>query len=112
MKYNNSKLHIGYVAQDFIEEMEKLGLDYENAPIIEISTNEQIGEDGFNSNYENSEYFDELYTIDYNECAMLTTLKLKQVVNEIIPKMQKEIEALKEQNELLKEQIRLLKEAN
>ena len=111
MKYNNSKLHIGYVAQDIIGEMEELGFDYENAPIIGISTNEQIGEDGFNSIDENSEYFDELYTVDYNECAMLTTLKLKQVINEILPRMQNEINTLKEQNELLKEQIRLLKEA-
>ena len=109
---NSNKKNLGYVAQDFIEAMEELGIDYEESSIVNIQPNEQIGEDGICSVSENSEYFEELYTLNYDECAMLTTLKVKQIVNEILPNMQAEIDALKEQNELLKEQIRLMKEGN
>lgn len=112
LTYNSNKKNLGYVAQDFIEAMEELDIDYEESSIVNIQPNEQIGEDGICSVSENSEYFEELYTLNYDECAMLTTLKVKQIVNEILPNMQAEIDALKEQNELLKEQIRLMKEGN
>lgn len=84
----NAKYQLGYFAQEVEESLYEADLS-ENDFNGLVKTIDDIVEDTGSEDFEDSEYFDVKYSLTYEQCAMLTDVKLRQVVNEIIPEMQR-----------------------
>ena len=82
---SNAKLHLGYFAQETEEALYKAGLTDKDFFGINKCNDFTMN---LNQENEDVEYLDVLYSLSYSECAILTDIKLRQVVNEIIPKLQ------------------------
>ena len=93
-----TKYELGYYAQEVEEAIRKAGLTSEEFSAVKVvkdyvDDNEEI--------QDNTEYIDNRYFLSYGQCSMLTDIKLRQVVNEILPEMQLTIINLKAQVEEL-----------
>lgn len=111
----NAKYQLGYFAQEVEESLYKADLS-ENDFNGLVKTIDDIVEDTGSENFEDSEYFDVKYSLTYDQCAMLTDVKLRQVVNDIIPEMQRkhdeEISELRAMIASLQSEINNLKGEN
>lgn len=110
-----AKYQLGYFAQEVEESLYEADLtDDDFNGLIKIVND--VVEDTETENFEDSEFFDIKYSLTYEQCAMLTDVKLRQVVNEIIPEMQKkhdeEISELKAMIVALQNEVNSLKGEN
>lgn len=103
--------HIGYFAQEVEEALYDSGLtESDFSGIVKIK---DFIDNGTNSSdiqsIDECEYFEELYTLSYPDCLMLSELKLRQVVNEIIPQLTKQINDMQSEIDSLRNEIKILK---
>ena len=102
---DEAKYLLGYYAQEIEEALNGSGLtekDFAGLSVVKDFVDES-------ENSDDNEYLDNRYFLSYDQCSMLTDIKLRQMVNETIPTMQTTIDMLKAQVEELTNIIAELK---
>ena len=103
----SAKLHLGYYAQETEEALYKAGLT--DKDFYGISKSNDFLMNLNQKEDEDAEYLDVMYSLSYSECAMLTDIKLRQVVNDIIPALESKNANLEATIESMQSQIDELK---